>query len=557
MSHRLLSFLRRQRLSCLLALVGGLTLLAPVSGGDQPVLQVSEANPAAPGEKPRVTLDVQGTDVKRVLEAFAEQTGLSIVTGKDVTGSVDARLKNVEWDEALDAILKSNELGFERSGDIITVLPIEKLRDLSAAQPLRSEVFSLLYRDAGDLKAIVAAQLSPRGKVEVVEETGQKGWEFGSFGSAGSTAQAINSSSAAGGGRIRRAYKGSGERRSKSKTLVVTDIPGVLDRVEKVIASLDVLPQQVLIMARFMEVNRDRLRDLGLDIATGSTGAGTAAVETIPIDKDAGSTRLGAGGQSLGSLAAPAAFAALSSGISEVAPFNTGLSLIFRKLTGSQFDILLHALEEDIHANTLSAPSIVTLDNQEANILVGTQYPILTSTVAGTTSTTTVTSLDYYQDIGVQLRVVPQIAGEHHINMIVHPAVTSFTSTLAARSPEGTTLAEYPILITREAETQILMKDGETIVIGGLLKDVKVRGVQRVPFLGSIPVLGWLFQRRTDDVEKIDLLIFITAEVVEAQQTATQTPAFVPAEPGPKTKIQWRPEAAPPMSDRRKPVEVR
>lgn len=496
--------------------------------------------------KPRVTLDVQDTDIKQVLDAFAQQTGLSIVTGKDVTGPVSAKLKDVEWDEGLDAILKANGLGYDRSGNILTVLPVDKLQDLNSAQPVRSKVFKLRYRDAGDLKGIVAAQLSPRGTVEVIEETGQKGWEFGAFGSAGSAAQTLRSGSgSSGGGQARRAYKGTGDRRSKSKTLVVTDIPAVLDRVDRMILSVDVLPQQVLIMARFLEVNRDKIRDLGLDVATGSTGTSTAAVETVSINKNDGQPTHELGAQSLGSLVAPAALSAVSSGISEVAPFNTGLSLVFRKLTGSQFDVLLHALEEDVNVNTLSAPSIVTLDNQEANILVGTQYPILTSSVAGTTATTTVTSLDYYQDIGVQLRVVPQIAGDDHINMIVHPAVTSFNTTLSARSPEGTTLAEYPILITREAETQILMKDGETIVIGGLLKDVKSKGIQRIPFLGSIPVLGWIFQRRTDDVEKIDLLIFITAEVVKSQQTATQVPVFVPASPSPKAKIQWRPESAP------------
>ena len=514
--------------------------LYPVAGFAAENTSSAESNMAADEGKARVTLVVQDTDINRVLDAFAQQTGMSVVTGKDVTGTVSARLQDVEWDRALDAILKSNGFGYERSGKIITVLPIGKLQDLSNAQPLRSQVFHLRYRDAGDVKAVAAAQLTARGKVEVVEETGQKGWDFGTFGSAGSSAQAMrNSSSSGGSASIQRSYKGTGVRRSKSKTLVVTDIPAVLDRVESVITTLDVPPQQVLITARFMEVNRDRLKDLGVDLATGSSGTSTAAVETVPADKDLGRTREAVGGQSLGSLASPAAFNALSSGIAKIQPFNTGMSLLFQKLTGTQFEVLVHALEEDVHTNTLSAPSIVTLDNQEANILVGTQYPILTSSVAGTVTTTTVTSLDYYQDIGVQLRVVPRIAGDDQVNMIVHPAVTSFTSTLAARSPEGTTLAEYPILITREAETQILMKNGETIVIGGLLKDVKTKGFHKVPFLGSVPLLGMLFRRETSDVEKIDLLIFITAQIVKDQQTATQPPVFVPSEPGPATKIQW------------------
>ena len=285
---------------------------------------------------------------------------------------------------------------------------------------------------------------------------------------------------------------------------------------------------------------------LRVEFATGATGTSTAAVETVSVNKSSGGQeKLAAGIQSLGSLAAPSAFGAKSSDITKTSPFNTGLSLAFRKLSGTQFDLLVHALEEDVATNTLSAPSIVTLDNQEANILVGTQYPILTSSVAGTTSTTTVTSLDYYQDIGIQLRVVPQIVGDDNINMIVHPAVTSFASTLRAQGTGGVTIAEYPILTTREAETQILMRNADTIVIGGMLQDVRTKGVHKVPVLGDIPLLGKAFRRDTDDLGKIDLLIFITAQVVDQEQVATtKPPTFEPPVPGPTTKIRWRKDPA-------------
>ena len=516
-------------------------LVSLVAGRGVLPAQAAKNGADAGMKQANVTIDVKDTDISRVLDAFSQQTGLSVVIGKEVTGSVSVRLLDVAWDRALDAILKPYGFGYERSGEVIVVLPLAKLQELNNAQPLSSKVFKLRYLDAGDVKSVIEAQLSPRGKVQVLEETGQKGWDFGAFGTAGGGGS--SRSSAGSSGPPNRTYKGAGERRYKSKQVVVTDIPAVLDRISEVIDSIDVMPNQVLIQSRFLEVNRDRLKDIGLEFATGSSGTGTAAVETVPADKDAGKTRLAIGGQSLGSLAAPAAFGALASGISKTNPFNTGLSLAFQKLSGTQFDVLLHALEEDVHTNTLSAPSIMTLDNQEANILVGTQYPILTSNVTGTTSTTTTTSLDYYQDIGIQLRVVPQIAAEGYINMIVHPAVTSFSSTLSARSPEGTTLAEYPIITTREAETQILIKNGETIVIGGLLKDATTKGYHKVPVLGDIPLLGMAFQRRTDDVGKIDLLIFITANIATEAQVATQEPAFEPAEPGPSTKIRWQQES--------------
>jgi type II secretory pathway component GspD/PulD (secretin) len=142
---------------------------------------------------------------------------------------------------------------------------------------------------------------------------------------------------------------------------------------------------------------------------------------------------------------------------------------------------------------------------------VGTKYPILKTdtTGAGSTTVTNVT-LDYYQDIGIQLNVVPQIGLNNYINMVVHPAVSSYTGTDAS-----ITSAKYPVIDIRETETRILMKDGETIVIGGLLKDVKSREIIGIPFLSKIPLLGIFFRRETVDTQKIDLLIFITAHIVK------------------------------------------
>ena len=160
--------------------------------------------------------------------------------------------------------------------------------------------------------------------------------------------------------------------------------------------------------------------------------------------------------------------------------------------------------------NLLSAPQITTLNNQEAAIMVGQKYPILKGEVEEGILTT---SLDYYQDIGIQLNVIPQISGDNQINMIVHPSVTSYSTTVDAYSG-GDIVAQYPIILTREAETQVLINDGDAIVIGGLMKDVKSESVIGVPFLKDIPLLGLLFKRTTVNVEKIDLLIFISAHIV-------------------------------------------
>ena len=148
--------------------------------------------------------------------------------------------------------------------------------------------------------------------------------------------------------------------------------------------------------------------------------------------------------------------------------------------------------------------------------MVGTRWPILkTETEEGIVSTT----LDYYQDIGIQLNVVPQVSAEEFINMVIHPAVTERLTTIGEN--------QYPVITTREAETRILLKDGETVVIGGLLKDVKKVGVTGVPILKDVPLIGALFRRDTKDIEKIDLLIFISARIIKPGEYSEEEVALL------------------------------
>ncbi|MBI4313483.1 MAG: type II and III secretion system protein, partial [Candidatus Omnitrophica bacterium] len=234
------------------------------------------------------------------------------------------------------------------------------------------------------------------------------------------------------------------------------------------------------------------------------------AVNTIvtqPFSKQHGTTVAQFGLQTLTGFVTPNIFNPKTTSITTS---NTGVNFRFQKLTGFQFDVALQALEEDARANTLSAPQIMTLSGQEASIIVGTKYPILKTQVSGETTTTTTTTLDYYQDIGIQLYVVPQVSGNKYIDMIIHPVVSTFTTTVGTNA--------YPIIIAREAETQMVIEDGDTVVLGGLLKDVKANDRVGVPFLSKIPILGLAFSRATVDVEKIDLLIFITARIVRFDQ---------------------------------------
>ena len=454
----------------------------------------------APG---RITLDFKDADIRSVLKVISYKAGTNIVSSPDVQGSVTMKLTNVPWQDALKVILSTYGYGYDQKDSIIMVAPIDKLTEqkkqeveLAQVQPTMTEVFLLKYIDASDAKKAIEPQMSGRGKITIVEATGQAGWEFG-------------------GSDVGKRQRVGQETVSRSKTLIITEVPPVLDSIRKLIAEIDTKPQQILIEARIVEANKDRLRDIGVDWGTGSAGASssTGALTFSPSSKNrSGADTTQVGAHALSDLITPTSFGPKAQGLTTI---NTGLRVAFRKLTGAQFEAILHALDEDVTANTLSAPRILTLNNQEAAILVGQKYPLIKTDVSTESGKITGSTLDKYQDIGIQLNVVPQISDKDFINMIIHPAVTSFTETLEVKSDSGATLSKFPIINTREAETQVLLKDGETIVIGGLLKDVKSKGRVGVPFLGSIPLIGVLFQRQTDDIEKVDLLIFITAHIVK------------------------------------------
>lgn len=442
-----------------------------------------------------ITLDFKEADIRNVLKIISYKAGVNIVTTPEVIGNVTIRLVDVPWDKALDAILKTYGFGYDKQGNIITVAPIEKLTDmkkqeveLAQVQPTVTEVFELKYIDAQDAKKALESQLSPRGKITILEMTGQAGWEFGAE-------------------ELAKRKRITEEKLGRSKTLIISDISPVLDRIREVITKIDVKPQQILIETRLVEVNRDRLKDIGFDWGTGSTGV-SSGIGHVAVDKKDGNAIETAGAHIISTSGlTPSIFGPKTTGLT---PTAGGLELIYRKLTGTQFEAILYALEEDVHTNTLSAPRIMALNNQEASILVGTKYPILKTEESTQSAYTVSKSLDYYQDIGIQLNVVPQIAGDGYINMVVHPAVTSRTGWVG-----DTSTVAYPIIDTREADTRVLMKDGETVVIGGLLKDIDSKGVVGIPFFSKIPILGIFFRRDTMDAEKIDLLIFITAHIVK------------------------------------------
>ncbi|MDD4954604.1 MAG: secretin N-terminal domain-containing protein [Candidatus Omnitrophica bacterium] len=442
-------------------------------------------------------------DIKVVLQSIAQKATkdgkkINIVVSPKVEGLVTVNLEAVDWQTALRGVLDAYGYSYKWVGDnIVLVATIEEIKERDLREKERQEievpklkVFKLKYLDANDAKKSIAPLLSPVGKASVLETTGQAGWEFG---------QDVTKRKRIEEGQI-----------SRTKVLVVSDVSKNLDEVEKLLKEIDRMPKQILIKAKVMEVDRNLLRDIGFEFGTGTTGASSSTFVFDQLNLN-GKNSKNIGGHSL-SGQTPSVFPSSTA----LNANNTGLKIDFKHLTGAQFEVVMHALEDDTDTNILSAPAILTLNNQEASIMVGTKFPILKTEVSEQSSQIIGGSLDRYQDIGIQLNVVPQACGEEdeYINMIIHPVVSTQNGTSKIQS--GTTiLAEYPIIDTREAQTQVVVKDGETIVIGGMLKDSKAKERTGVPILKDIPLLGWAFSRDSYYSQKIDLLIFITVHVVK------------------------------------------
>ena len=434
------------------------------------------------------------TDVKVVLQAIAalasaEVADINIVASPEVQGQVTIDLTQVNWETALDVVLKSYNLEASRQKNVIFVKSLGP--DGSAASTeVKVKVYLLKFLDGNDARKAIVPILSAAGKTSVLETTGQSGWGFGT--EAGKKAVAEN-------GNLKR-----------TKILVVSDTAERIDQVSSLIDQLDVMPKQIMIKTRILEVSHNVLKDLGVDWATGRTGAESATLQGVSGPNN---TQFAAHGLA----PTPSMFQPQTTALTTA---NGGAQFMFQHLTGAQFEVILHALEENSKSNMLSAPILMTLNNQEATILIGTKYPIIQTEVSSQTNNIVGGSLQEYKDIGIQLNVVPQIWGEkeNYINLIVHPAVSSYSTTAKVIDQAGTTLVQYPIISTREAQTQLIIPDNGTVMMGGLLKDVESSQVIGVPFLSKIPFLGALFKRNVKTTDKVELVIFITAHIMTPEE---------------------------------------
>lgn len=466
-------------------------------------LPVSAA--AAQGESAvsaRISLNVAKGDIRDALRLVAEQGGLNISIGPGVEGEVSVFLTDASLEGALEAIARHNGYDYRVDRDIISVSKPPSKKSGNEIPPLETRVFTLRSQDAERVRDALEFALSPFGKMKVLNENstdsyvtqslGQLSGDLAGGGNTNGTNIATNPSFAAGAqfqGQMGPFNSGAQSMSVRNaRHLVVTDVAENLERIAELVGDLDKMPAQVQIDAHIVEISTDLQRELGIDWNTDILANGPILNHELPLAWEAG---FATGNQiRRNSRGAPHAVAGLSLGTIDF----------------SRFTALLRVHESDNAIRLLAKPRLLVFNNHAASILAGERYPILRSNI--TDFGTVTESFDTYIPVGIQLEVTPTILADGRLSMLVHPV----TSTLGD-DVVGTTGLRVARIRTRELSTRVVMGDGQTIVLGGLISDRKTRQVNKVPGLGDVLGLSALFRQENPRSERVDLLVFLTARV--------------------------------------------
>jgi len=448
---------------------------APAVAPPAPAPPAAAARP--PGARPgRLSMDFKDADINNLLRIIAEVSGQNIVAGDEVKGKVTVRLVDVDWEKALETILRINNLDYVWEDNIIRVASAGKLeaeraarakaalavQDVKRAAPLKTEILKVNYAKPADVvKALDKLKTPGRGSISVDDRTA---------------------------------------------SLIIEDIEETIRSMKKLLAELDVPTPQVMIEARLVEILANHSRELGIEwggrFNPGFSGTGGQMGISDIFGAAAGTITNVTPAAGTGFLATEVIPRAINLPTASTAG---GIGITFGRADGRLvLGARLSLFETQGKSRTLSTPRITTLDNEEAEIKVGTQVPFTTVDSSGRT-------VIAFQDAFLRLKVTPHVTADKHVSMKIE----------AENTTQGTRIDfsggfAFP-LNTRKATTRLLVGDGSTAVIGGLVQTTESTTENKVPWLGNIPVLGWLFKNRSEFIEptRTELLIFITPSLVE------------------------------------------
>lgn len=424
------------------------------------------AQPTPPVEAPAVdktvvkdglvSLDFQEADIRNVLKVLAFKTGINIVPGPEVTGIVTIQLKDVPWQKALDVILSTYGFGFEQKDNIIKVMSIENLKK---------------YRE--DKAAL-------EGQEPLVTQT-----FILNFAKASDVIDSLSKM---------KTERGSVNFDQRTNTMIVRDVQSNIDLIAKVIKTLDSVTPQVLIEAKIVETSLTNEEKMGVDWVVKGGVSGSRRATSFPFLPSNSNNFI----------------PTMPSAPTEVN--ESGSLFSYGTLDASQFAATLELLSTRSDTHILSNPRIVTLDNQPASIVVGEQYPIPLYTYNEEQAKLQISGWEY-KDIGIIFEVTPHVNNAGLVTLDLQPKITSILPDSA--TVENTTL---PRLSVEEAKTKVMVKDGDTLVIAGLIRDDSSTSTSKVPFLGDIPLLGSLFRKSGNKKTKSEMLIFLTPRIITAKQ---------------------------------------
>ena len=407
----------------------------------------------------KISLDFQDIEVRRVLQLLADFTGINMVASDTVQGNITLRLKDVPWDQALDIIMKTKNLDKRRNGNVIWIAPVAELiksEEEEAKAIAQSIKLSPIQTDYIQLSYAKSADV-----LKLLEDSrDSKGGE--SNRTAGSDSLALESLLSA---------RGSAVSDSRTNTLIINDRQQNIDKIRRMIDLLDVAVKQVMVEARIVTASTDFSRELGIKWSAKKLGNSPVWGGDFQPSFDLG----------------------VDLATNTAGTFNFGLL----KISDYMLNLELSALQADGHGEVLSAPKVLTGDKQKAYILRGTEIPYQTWSATEGLKTE-------FRAANLKLEVTPSITPDGKVQMALK----------IEKDTVGTLTSAGYLINTNELETNVLVDDGETVVLGGIFDDIKQNQYEKVPFFGDLPVVGALFKNNTRSSAQTELLIFVTPRIV-------------------------------------------
>ncbi len=478
------------------------------------------APPARRSQNKLISMDFKDADIHNLLRILAEFSGVNIVAGDDVKGKVTVRLNNVPWDQALDSVVKGAKMAYVREGNIIRIDKLDNLskeaqeqnkQDQAEAErqfrqkqlqieleriqrqeeargkeeaPLQEEIIRLKYAHVGTRKVEIISFFR-----DTVREQDQKGIE-----------ESVKPLLTRRGGVIID---------ERTNSLIVRDVPDNLDRIKRFVDTVDKPTSTIQIDARIVEINRSDALTLGVQwggVGSPNTGKNGPVVN---VQGTQGSLNPS------GSIGTGSTTSAVN--LPPGSPLNfpgaagTGLGLAIGIIASNfALDAALQALEAEGKAEIISRPSVVTQENQPATVASGESIPIISVLVTGGAQQPQVT----FKDVTTRIQVIPRTTPDRKIQLTVGLKKEDLIEILQAAGQLA------PRTSKKEAVTNLVLEDGQTGVIGGLQVENRTRQERGVPFLGRIPILGWLFKNHLDEGSTRELMIFLTARILETPPKA-------------------------------------